>query len=60
MKHITLRLILDACDFSTQAAPLMLVRSQGMNVQEASLPGSRHKLHMSVEDSMGSKGYWLG
>ena len=35
------------------------VTAQGMNVQEASLPSGRHKLHLSVEDSMGRKGYRL-
>jgi hypothetical protein len=35
------------------------VTAQGMNVQEASLPSGKHKLHLSVEDSMGRKGYRL-
>lgn len=35
------------------------VTAQGMNVPEASLPSGKHKLHLSVEDSMGRKGYRL-
>ena len=35
------------------------VTAQGMSVQEASLPSGKHKLHLSVEDSMGRKGYRL-
>ena len=35
------------------------VTALGMNVQEASLPSGKHKLHLSVEDSMGRKGYRL-
>ena len=33
--------------------------AQGMNVPEASLPSGKHKLHLSVEDSLGRKGYRL-
>lgn len=33
------------------------VTEQGMSVQEARLPSGKHKLHLSVEDSMGRKGY---
>ncbi len=35
------------------------VTAQGMSVQEASLPSGKHKLHLSVEDSAGRKGYRL-
>ena len=35
------------------------VTAQGMNVQEASLPSGKHKLHLLVEDSLGRKGYRL-
>ena len=35
------------------------VTAQGMNVPEASLPSGKHKLHLSVEDSIGRKGYRL-
>jgi hypothetical protein len=35
------------------------VTAQGMSVKEASLPSGTHKLHLSVEDSMGRKGYRL-
>ncbi len=35
------------------------ITAQGMNVLEASLPSGKHKLHLSVEDSAGRKGYRL-
>jgi hypothetical protein len=35
------------------------VTAQGMTVQEASLPSGKHKLHLSVEDTEGRKGYRL-
>jgi hypothetical protein len=33
------------------------VTPQGISMQEASLPRGKHKLHLSVEDSNGRKGY---
>ena len=32
------------------------LNAQGISVQEASLPSGRHKLQLSVEDSLGRKG----
>ena len=35
------------------------ITAQSVSVDEANLPAGKHKLHLSVEDSMGRKGYRL-
>jgi hypothetical protein len=46
-------------DFTQRLLDLAKLKAQGFSMQKATLPSDRHKLKLSVEDSLGRKGMRL-